>query len=65
MGFAVITGSVALVAEMKGNRLNYYVKCVDDPDGAENTQTHCTQGHAQKLFIELSLIDVPRFCALA
>lgn len=25
---------------MKGNRLNYYVKCVDDPDGAENTHRH-------------------------
>lgn len=57
IGFVVITRSVAPVAEMKGNRLNYYVKCVDESDGTVRT-------HVRGLFIELSLIDGPRFCAL-
>lgn len=42
---------------MKGNRLNYYVKCVDEPDGTVRT-------HVRGLFIELSLIDDQRFYAL-
>lgn len=42
---------------MKGNRLNYYVKCVDEPDRSVRT-------HVRGLFIELSLIDGQRFYAL-